>query len=185
MRIKLFVVIITLLLLQDSFSQSKFNLGASFNVGLPVGDLFNLVKTGIGGSINSEYRFSDKISATFAVYYYSYKSKILTIAIGGSTYDFSIDAIPVIAGARYYIDESFFSTVELGLHFMRVSADVYLGDNLSTDYKTKYGIGVGAGYRIDLAETSVFEISGVYQYLQDNFSSISLRATVVILISNL
>lgn len=117
------------------------------------GDLSNLVKTGIGGSINSEYRFSDKISAMLTVYYYSYASKVPTIAIGGSTYNFSIDAIPVIAGVRYYLDKSFFSTVEFGLHFMRVSADVYLGDNLSTDFKTKYGIGFGAGYRIDLAET--------------------------------
>ena len=85
-----------------------------------------------------------------------------TIAIGGSEYDFSIDEIPVIAGASYCKDKSFFDTVELGTHFTRVSADVYLGENLSTDYKAKYGIGAGAGYRINLAEASVLEFTGVY-----------------------
>jgi hypothetical protein len=184
MRLIFFLAFI-IILLPESYSQSKFNIGGSFNVGIPVGDLSDIAKTGIGGSVNSEYRFGDKISATFAVYYYSYPSKVPTIAVGGSTYDFRIDAIPVIAGARYYLNDSFFGTVEAGAHFSRVSADVYLGDNLSTDYKAKYGIGVGGGYRIRLAEPSVFEITAVYQYVEDNLSSISLRATILILTGNL
>jgi len=185
MRLILLVICLIIFLPTSFYTQSKFNLGGSFNVAIPVGEFSDIAKTGIGGSINSEYRFSDKISATLAVYFYSYSSKVPTIAIGGSTYDFSIEAIPVIVGARYYISKSFFGTVELGAHFTRVSAEVYLGDNLSTDYKAKYGIGAGAGYRITLAETSVLEFTGVYQYVEDDLSSISLRATVLILIGNL
>jgi hypothetical protein len=185
MRLIFLLVTLLFLWLPNSYSQSKFNLGGSFKVGIPVGDLSDIAKTGIGGSINSEYRFSDKISATFAVYYYSYPSKVPTIAVGGSTYDFSIDAIPVIAGVRYYIDNSFFVTGEVGAHFTRVSADVYLGENLTTDYEVKSGIGAGTGYRIYLSEASVFEITGVYQYVEDNLSSVSLRATILILMGNL
>ena len=185
MRLIFIIVTLACFFLSNVYSQYKFNIGGSFNIGFPVGDFSNIAKTGIGGSINSEYQFSDNISATLAVYYCSYPSKVPKIAIGGSTYDFSIDAIPVIAGVRYYINNSIFSTIEAGAHFTRVSADVYLGNNLSTDYELKYGIGAGVGYRISLAETSVLEFTGVYQYVENNLSSISLRATVLILLGKL
>jgi len=157
----------------------------TLNLGVPLGDFSDIAKTAIGGSINSEFVFSDKISATFAVYYHSYSSKIPTVAIDGSTFDFSLEAIPVILGLKYFFNKSFFGTLEAGAHIMRVKADVYLGDNLSTDFKTKYGAGLGLGYRIQLAEASLFEMTGVYQYVQDDFSSISLRATVLVLLGNL
>ena len=185
MRTKLIILAYAVIFVSASFSQSKINVGASFNLGISLGDFSDIAKTAIGGSINSEYVFSDQVSATFAVYFYSYSSKIPTIAIDGSTFDFSIEAIPVILGLKYFFNKSFFGTVETGAHFMRVKADVYLGDNLSTDFETKFGAGFGLGYRIQLAQASLFEITGVYQYVQDDLSSISLRATVLVLFGNL
>jgi hypothetical protein len=185
MRTKLIILALSVFLVSETFSQSKFNAGASFNVGIPVGEFSEIAKTAIGGSINSEYVFSDNISATLAVYYYSYSSKIPTVAIDGSTYDFSIEAIPVIFGLKYFFNKSFFATFEAGAHIMRVKADVYSGDNLSTDFETKFGAGLGLGYRIQLAEASLFELTGVYQYVQDDFSSISIRATILVLLGNL
>jgi hypothetical protein len=185
MRTKLIFLSIVVFFVSENFSQSKFNVGASFNIGNPIGDFYDIAKTAIGGSINSEYVFSDNISATFAVYYYSYSSKIPTIAIDGSTFDFSVEAIPVILGLKYFHNKSFFGTVEAGVHIMRVKADVYLGDNLSTDFETKFGAGFGLGYRIQLAEASLVEVTGVYQYVQDDLSSISLRATILVLLGNL
>ncbi len=185
MRIKIFTLGLTVLFVSASYSQCKFNVGASLNLGVPVSEFSDIAKTAIGGSINSEYVFSDKVSATLAVYYYSYSSEIPTVAIDGSTYDFSIEAIPIILGLKYFFNKSFFGTIEAGTHFMRVKADVYLGDNLSTDFETKFGAGLGLGYRIQLAEASLFEMTGVYQYVQDDLSSISLRATLLVLLSNL
>lgn len=185
MRTKHVILALVVFFVSESFSQSKFNVGASLNLSIPVGDFSDIAKTAIGGSINSEYVFSDNITATFAVYYYSYSSKIPTVAIDGSTFDFSIEAIPVILGLKYFLNKSFFGTLEAGAHIMRVKADVYLGDNLSTDFETKFGAGLGLGYRIHLAEASLFEITGVYQYVQDDLSSISLRATVLVLLGNL
>jgi len=185
MRTKLFILALTVFFVSESFSQSKFNAGASFNISVPLGEFSDIAKTGIGGSINSEYVFSDELSATFAVYYYSYSSKIPTIAIDGSTYDFSFEAIPIILGLKYFFNKSFFGTFEAGAHIMRAKADVYNGDNLSTDFEIKFGAGLGLGYRMQLAEASLFEITGVYQYVQDDLSSISLRATVLVLFGNL
>jgi len=185
MQIKLIIPFLALFFVSQNFSQSKFNAGASFNIGVPIGDFSKIAKTAIGGSINSEYVFNDQISATFAVYYYSFSSKVPTIAIDGSTYDFSIEAIPIIVGLKYFLYKSFFGTIEAGAHILRVKADVYLGDNLSTDFKTKYGTGLGLGYRLKLAEASLVEITGVYQYVQDDLSSIAVRATILILFGNL
>ena len=81
-------------------------------MGVPLGDFSDIAKTAIGGSINSEYVFSDKVSATFSVYYHSYSSKIPTTATNGSTYDFSVEAIPVILGLKYFFNKSFFGTAE-------------------------------------------------------------------------
>ena len=185
MRTKLIILSLVVFFVSQNFSQSKLNAGASFNIGVPLGDFSNIAKTAIGGSINTEYVFSDQVSATLAVYYFSYSSKIPTIAIDGSTYDFSVEAIPIILGLKYFLNKSFFGTIEAGLNIMRVKADVYLGDNLSTDFQTKYGTGLGLGYRIQLAEASLFEMTGVYQYVQDDLSSISLRATILVLLGNL
>ena len=185
MRTKFIILSLVVFFISEVFSQSKFSVGASFNLGIPVGDFSDITKTVIGGSINSEYVFSDNISATFAIYYYSFSSKIPTIAIDGSTYDFSIEAIPVILGVKYFLHKSFFGTFEAGPHFMRVKADVYKGDNLSTDFESKFGAGLGLGYRIQLAEASLIEMTGVYQYVQDDLSSISLRATILVLLGNL
>jgi len=73
-----------------TFSQSKFNLGASFNVNIPVGGFYNIAKTGIGGSILGEYVFSEKISAVISGSFNTYNSTIPNFAVGGSTYDISI-----------------------------------------------------------------------------------------------
>ena len=145
MRTKHVILALVVFFVSESFSQSKFNVGASLNLGIPVGDFSDIAKTAIGGSINSEYVFSDNISATFAVYYYSYASKIPTLAVDGSTFDYSIEATPVILGLKYFLNKSFFGTLEAGAHIMRVKADVYLGDNLSTDFETKFGAGLRPG----------------------------------------
>ncbi len=90
MQTKLIFLILTVISVSASFSQSKINVGASFNLGVPIGDLSDIAKTAIVGSINSEYVFSDQLFATFAIYYHSYSSRIPTVAIDGSTFDFLV-----------------------------------------------------------------------------------------------
>jgi hypothetical protein len=78
--------------------------------------------------------------------------------------------------------------IETGAHFFRVSADVsdvYNKEKLSTDYDTKFGAGAGAGFRYQLAEQSVFELSGIFNYVTDDLNSISVRATILILLDKL
>lgn len=171
-----------------TFGQSKFNGGASFNLNIPIGSFNDYAKTGIGGSIIFEYVFNEKISATVLGSYNSFNSEIPLLAVGGATYKISITSIPVLAGIRYYFNPNAFGIVIVGSTFLRANADVsniYSKEKLSTDYNSKISAGIGGGFRTNLSEQSVFEISGVYQYVQDDFSTISLSASVIILFGNL
>ena len=83
-----------------------------------------------------------------------------------------------------YFSKELFGTLEAGVHFLRVTADiydVYSEEKISTDYEAKYGGGIGAGYRYRLSEPSVFEISGAYQIVQDDFNSVAVRLGILVL----
>jgi hypothetical protein len=170
------------------YSQSKFNAGASFNIGFPAASFSDLAKTGIGGSAIGEFAFSEQVSVTLSASYQNFPGEGEGFAVEGEVYDFSVNAIPVLAGVRYYFSKEFFGTLEAGVHFLRVTADiydVYSEEKISTDYEAKYGGGIGAGYRYRLAEPSVFEISGAYQIVQDELNSFSLRIGILILLDNI
>ncbi len=183
--------ILPLLLILISFSlfpQSRFNAGASLNLGIPVGSFNEVANTGIGGSIIGEYTFNQKISTTLSVSYQNYPGDFGLYAIQGKVIDVSLNSIPVLAGIRYYFAEEFFGTLELGVHFFRVDADVsdlYSDEVYSTKYQAKYGVGIGTGYRYRLAKASVLELSGNYQIVEDDFNSFTVRLGVLILLDNI
>ena len=188
MPTKYFLSIIIILMTFSSFAQSKFNAGASFNLGFPTGSFSDLAKTGIGGSAIGEFAFSEKVSATLSASYQDFPGNSEGIAVQGKVIDFSVNSIPIMAGIRYYFSNEFFGMLEAGADFLRLSADiydVYSNEKISTDYEAKFGGGIGAGYRYRLAEPSVLEISGVYQIVEDDFNSFALRIGVLILLDNL
>jgi hypothetical protein len=188
MSMKYLITLLIILVNTVTFSQSRFNAGASFNIGFPSGSFSDLAQTGIGGSAIGEFTFSEKVSATLSVSYQNFPGKGEGFAVQGEVYDFSVNAIPVLAGVRYYFSPEIFGTFEAGVHFLRVTADiydVYSEEKISTDYKAKYGGGIGVGYRYRLAEPSVLELSGNYQLVQDDFNSFSLRIGILILLDNI
>lgn len=181
-------ILVLLFFITTALSQSKFNLGASFNVNFPVGSFNGIAKTGVGGSILGEYVFTEKISAVISGSFNSYNSTIPRVAVGGSTYDFYLTSIPVLAGVRYYFQQNIFGTIEAGVNILRASADVsdiFSEERLSTDYDSKISGGIGGGMRFDLSEQSVFELAGFYRYVEHDFSTVSLSAAVIILLGNL
>ena len=188
MNRKYFLLIILFSLSAIVHSQSKFNAGASFNIGFPASSLSNIAKTGIGGSAIGEFAFSNQVSVTLSASYQNFPGKSEGVAYQGNVYDFSVNSIPVMAGVRYYFSNEFFGMLEAGVNFLRVSADiydVYSNEKISTDYQSKFGGSIGIGYRYRLAEPSVFELSGVYHYVQDNYNSFSLNFGVIILLDNI
>ncbi|MCW9095127.1 MAG: hypothetical protein OQJ93_00380 [Ignavibacteriaceae bacterium] len=182
------LLIIMILLSISTFSQSRFNAGASFNIGFPASSFSNIAKTGIGGSAIGEFAFSKQVSATLTASYQNFPGKSEGVAYQGKVFDFSVNSIPVMAGIRYYFSNEFFGTLEAGVDFLRVSADiydVYNNEKISTDYQSKFGGGIGIGYRYILAEPSVFELLGNYQFVEDDFNSFAIKMGVLILLDNI
>jgi hypothetical protein len=182
----LFVFII--LITTSIFGQSRFNAGASFNIGFPTGSFADLAQTGIGGSAIGEFQFSKELSVTLTGSYQNFPGKSEGFAVQGKVINFSVNSLPVLAGVRYYFSEELFGTLEAGVNFLRVTADiydVYSEEKISSDYKAKFGGGIGAGYRYRLAEASALEFSGIYQLTEDDFNSFSLRVGILILLDNI
>jgi hypothetical protein len=178
-------IILTILVLSNLtiLGQSKFVAGASFNVGFPTGSFSNEAKTGIGGSVIGEYFFNKEFSTTLSVSYQNYPGNISQIAVQGMVLDFSINSIPVVLGARYYIKDGVFTTLELGSYFFRINvdaSDLYSSDKYSSDYQAKFGGALGVGYRFDLSEQSAMEFDGVYQIIEDDLNSVALRLGILI-----
>ncbi|MCW8960146.1 MAG: hypothetical protein OQK29_01200, partial [Ignavibacteriaceae bacterium] len=87
-----------------------------------------------------------------------------------------------------YFSNEFFGMLEAGVDLLRVSADiydVYNNEKISTDYQSKFGGGIGIGYRYILAEPSVFELLGNYQFVEDDFNSFAIKMGVLILLDNI
>ena len=185
---KKIITSLIILLSTAAFSQSRFNAGASFNIGIPSSSLANISQTGIGGSAIGDFAFNENVSAILSASYQNFPGKSEGIAVQGKVIDFSVNSIPILTGIRYYFSPELFGVVETGVNFLRVSADiyeVYSEEKVSTDYEAKYGGGIGVGYRYKLAEPSVLEISGNYQLVQDNYNSFSIRIGILILLDNI
>lgn len=185
---KIFLLLLLVNTLSTLSAQIRFNAGASFNIGIPTGSFSDLVETGIGGSVIGELVFSEKLSATISGSYQNFSGKGEGFAVQGKVIDFSVQAIPVLAGVRYYFVNDFFGFAEAGVHFLRVTADiydVYSEEKVSTDYEAKYAGSIGVGYRYQLADPSVFELCGAYQLVQDDFNSFAIRLGVLILLDNI
>jgi hypothetical protein len=185
---KCFIILLLFTLSSTIIPQSRFNAGASFNIGFPTGSFSDLAKTGIGGSAIGEFAFSENVSATLSASYQNFPGKSEGFAYQGNVISFSVNAIPVLAGIRYYFSKELFGTIEGGVNFLRVTADiydVYSEQKVSTEYEAKYAGSFGAGYRYRLAEASVLEISGLYQLVEDDFNSFALRIGILILLDNI
>ena len=182
------LLIFMILLSISTFSQSRFNAGASFNIGFPIGSFNEVANTGVGGSAIGEYAFNQKISATVSVSYQNYPGDFPLYALQGKVINVSLNSVPVLIGVRYYFLKELFGILEGGVHFFRVDTDVsdlYSNEVYSTKYKAKYGGGIGAGYRYRLAQQSVLEFTGIYQFVKDNFNSFSLKLGVLILLDSI
>ena len=185
-------IILTLsILIFVSFSvtaQSKFRMGAAFNVQFPQSDYSKLAKTGVGGSFLMDYELSEKMALTFSSSYYSLNSKIPEIGTGGKVYSFNIKSIDFFLGSKYYFVPSFYGLLELGTRLLKLHANIYEAVNnneetTSTQYEPYFGGGIGVGYRYNPAPQSSIEFSGIYHYINGdviNFPTISLRVSAMV-----
>ena len=82
----------------------------------------------------------------------------------------------------------FFVALTAGVNFLKADADIsnlYSDEKVSSDYQSKLTVGVGGGYRTNISEQALVEISGHFNIVEDDFSTITMRAAILILLDNL
>jgi hypothetical protein len=126
-----------------AFSQGRFSAGAE--VVLPQGDWNDFVSTGFGVSVRYESPINENISWMGTAGYVMFGEK--------DDSGLKISMIPVMAGAKYYFNESFngfYGGLEAGLVFAK--SDVDGGDSES---ETEFGFAPQIGYHIANLDFSV------------------------------
>jgi opacity protein-like surface antigen len=106
---------------------SKLGVGVEF--GLPVGDFGDVFNLGVGGSLVLQIPVATNLNFTGSAGYLKFSNDSDDII------EYSVAAIPVKAGLRYYFAENFYGAGELGAAF-------YTGDNSTTAFAYAPGIGV-------------------------------------------
>ena len=91
-----------------------FSFGAGIRLGLPIGDFGDVSSFGIGGELQGEYGFSDKVSGVFTTGYNSFLGKTYDVPGFGSVKGDAVGYIPILAGIRVYPSANFFIGAQAG-----------------------------------------------------------------------
>jgi len=115
------VLVTSLATAQFGPEKGKMTLGPALEFALPLGDFSDLASFGVGGTARFEYGLQPKIALTGNIGYIWFSGESTEL------YDYSISAIPLIAGVKYSFAPQFFVSGELGFWFTTVSGD-YTGE---------------------------------------------------------
>lgn len=186
---KLVIIICVLMLSSLSFSQKKISVGLEYNVALPTGDFVDVAKTGHSWILFGEYRINPKYSVQLLSGYMFFPVDIEPIAAQGKVITFDLKSIPIKGAVKYFIYDEFFLIGEIGVNFLKVSADFQnsYGEttNESTNFQAKFTMGAGLGTSLRLSDQAQINITGKYAFvdggdLSINFSHFLIGAGLVI-----
>lgn len=170
---KLFIltacIIASLVTLNTNTAKAQITISPGLEVAVPLGNWSSFANLGIGASAQVQYTINEKLAATGTLGYIHF----LTDKAYGT--DFSVGAIPLQAGLKYYFAPNCYGMGQLGFHIMRASVTV-LGQKTS-DSDTNLSLGVGAGYEVNLGNLKL-DLAGRFQFV-DDASYLGLRAGLV------
>lgn len=100
--------------------QGDFHFGVGLNLGLPLSDFHQGYSFGVGGQVQAEYAFAEKVTGVATSGYTSFFGKTQTIQDPFSGTSISVKNpavgyIPIIVGPRFYATENFFVGAQIGL----------------------------------------------------------------------
>jgi opacity protein-like surface antigen len=166
------VIFIALLILSNfSFAQmSNMAIGLNGTLSIPIGDFNDVAKMGYGVSGSFFYNLSDYFQFTGTVGYLSWGGD--KIEIGNTILEATEPAtsIPILVGARYYLDDKELNPYisgELGLHVFTSAGTKSETGGVETD-KVKgetnpyLGFGLGGGFVYELSND--IKVDGNLQY---------------------
>jgi hypothetical protein len=128
---------------QTTMPPRQMQLAADGAVAVPVGSLSDGVGIGIGALLRYEYLLQPQLTLTgrAGLIYHIPKT------VNGA--DSTFWTIPILAGAKYALNEQFYVAAELGLFSNHSSATVVtpFGTFSGSASETDFGLTAGAGYR--------------------------------------
>ena len=146
-------------------SSGGVHFGGGLRVALPIGDMSNTTKFGIGAELQAEYMFSEMISGTFTTGYTSFMGKDYEYMPGLTIKGESTSYVPLLAGLRVYASPNFFIGAKAGygivtgggafnyepqIGYNGTKIQVAVGYNaLSGDAGTSSHIGLSAIYKFN------------------------------------
>ena len=145
------VLVTSLATAQFGPEKGKMTLGPALEGALPLGDFSDIASFGVGGTARFEYGLQPKLALTGNIGYIWFSGESTEL------YDYSISAIPLIAGVKYSFAPQFFVSGELGFWFTTVSGDYtgepipgipgYTYDASIDDSDTNFMLAPGVGYQ--------------------------------------
>lgn len=155
-------LLFTLLIISALFSNAQFRASLGAEVAIPFEDGVNF---GLGLNVGGEYLLNDNMGLTGNIGVTHFFTDID---------DFSLNAIPIMFGYRYYLDSydsGLFFSGQLGFNIMTWKYKIL--DQTSKDSDTKFGFGIGGGYRIN-ENIEVGLRYNMVMYDLDNFNYLSI-----------
>lgn len=172
-----FVLIIFSLINIVSYSQNRISVGLGYDIAIPLGDFSDIAKTGHNWSLFGEYPINPKISFQLLSGYMIFPVDIEPIATQGKVITFDLKSIPIKGAVKYFIYDELFLVGEVGVNFIKVSADFQgsYGDvtTESTDFQAKFTMGAGVGTSFRLSDQSLINLTGKYVFVDGGDSSIN------------
>jgi opacity protein-like surface antigen len=150
-------------------------IGGALEIAFPMGDFGNQAGTGFGVTANFQYGWKPNIDLMAQLGYISWGGK----SIGN--YDYSIHAIPLQVGGKYYFTQEtnrFYAGGLIGFHRFGITVKhTSVGDISTSD--GKFGIAPMAGYEMKIGEGMLLDASARYQIVTDNLSYFGIRAGII------
>jgi opacity protein-like surface antigen len=150
-------------------------IGGALEIAFPTGDFGNEAGTGIGVTANFQYGWKPNIDLMAQLGYISWGGK----SIGN--YDYSIHAIPLQVGGKYYFTQEtnrFYAGGLIGFHRFGITIKhTAYGDISSSD--GKFSIAPMGGYEMKIGENMLLDLNARYQIVTDNLSYFGVRAGII------
>ena len=179
---QLFLLIVSTTFLSAAlFAQQKkhFKCSAGPEIGYTANGNIILWGTGIGGSVQAEYFFSEKISATLLAGYTSY----LGVSIYGGYKPPALNAVPIRLGGRYYFTDRLYLAAQAGVGLLSG------GSYLLKAKPTSFSYSPQAGYLFKINKINRIDLAIKYENFyygtkdgnpsSDNFNSIGVRLAYI------
>jgi hypothetical protein len=136
-------LLVGLALAPSALGQSRGIVGADGALNFPVGNFADMTGIGFGALGRYEYSLLPQLNLTART------GMILSVGttrkvFGQMTQDYAFHIFPIWGGARYFVWETAYAALELGLNVL-----IAAGDLPSAETAAKFGLNLGGGYQIN------------------------------------